>query len=202
MSSGSLSRHRSVITPHQRAARYGHSGGVLWFTGLSGSGKSTLAYGLEHRLFERGYGVYVLDGDNVRGGLNADLGFTREGRQENLRRVGEVANLFAKAGMIVISALISPYREDRDRARRASEMPFHEVWINASLDVCEARDPKGLYQKARRGDLANFTGVSAPYEPPEAPELVVPSGAESIETCLALLESYVDRHFRGESPRA
>ena len=197
MSGSNLQRQRSFISAEQRACNNKHTGGVLWFTGLPGSGKSTLAYALERHLFEKDYQAFVLDGDNVRSGLNEDLGFSREGREENLRRVGEVANLFATAGFVVISALISPYKAVRARARAASTMPFHEVYISASLEVCEARDPKGHYARARAGDLPDFTGVSSPYEPPEAPNLSVPSGTESVDACVALLEDYVDRHFRG-----
>lgn len=196
MGTGDLRGQRSLVSSEARAARAGHTGGVLWFTGLPGSGKSTLAYGLEQRLFEQGYGVYVLDGDNVRMALNADLGFTRAERRENLRRVGEVANLFAKAGFIVIAAFISPYGEMRTVAREASELPFHEFWISAGVEVCEARDPKGHYARARAGDLPDFTGVSAPYEAPETPQLTVPSGSASVEECLRLMEDYVARHFR------
>ncbi len=202
MHAKNLQGQRSFISAEHRTCKNGHEGGVLWFTGLPGSGKSTLAYALERRLFEKGYQVFVLDGDNVRTGLNEDLGFSPEGREENLRRVGEVANLFALAGFVVVSALISPYKAVRTRARAASTMPFHEVHIGAALEVCEARDPKGHYARARAGDLPDFTGVSAPYEAPEAPDLLVPSGTDTVEACLDLLESYVERHFRAAAPRA
>ncbi|HEX6142703.1 MAG TPA: adenylyl-sulfate kinase [Geminicoccaceae bacterium] len=187
-----------------RTGRSGHKGGVLWFTGLSGAGKSTLALALEARLFAKGYEVYVLDGDNVRGGLNANLGFSPEDRAENIRRVGEVAALFADAGMIVISSFISPYRADRERARHAVErlasngeggLSFHEIHIKASLAVCEQRDPKGLYQKARAGKIAEFTGISSPYEPPEVPDLVVRTDLMDVEECLHDLVAYVEQHF-------
>ncbi|HVO14562.1 MAG TPA: adenylyl-sulfate kinase [Alphaproteobacteria bacterium] len=183
------------VTAEMRAARAGHAGGVLWFTGLSGAGKSTLAIELEQRLFAKGYQVYVLDGDNVRRGLNANLGFTPEDRAENIRRVGEVAALFADAGVIVISALISPYRSDRDRAREAAGKRFHEVYIKAGLAACETRDPKGLYKRARAGEIRDFTGVSAPYEPPSAPELVVDTEALSVDDAIARLVDYVESHF-------
>ncbi len=185
-----------AVTREARIARNGHRGGVLWFTGLSGAGKSTLALALERELFRKGYQVYVLDGDNIRSGLNADLGFSPEDRAENIRRVGEVAALFADAGMIAISAFISPYRADRERARRAAGEDFHEIHIHAPLEVCEARDPKGLYRRARAGEIPDFTGITSPYEPPENPELVVPTHELSFEECLALLVDYVERHFR------
>ncbi len=185
-----------AVTREARIARNGHRGGVLWFTGLSGAGKSTLALALERELFRKGYQVYVLDGDNIRGGLNADLGFSPEDRAENIRRVGEVAALFADAGMIAISAFISPYRADRERARRAAGEDFHEIHIHAPLEVCEARDPKGLYRRARAGEIPDFTGITSPYEPPENPELVVPTHELSFEECLALLVDYVEKHFR------
>ena len=190
-----------------RITRNGHRGGVLWFTGLSGSGKSTLAIEVEHRLFRKGYQIYVLDGDNVRAGLNANLGFSPDDRAENIRRVGEVAALFSDAGFIVISAFISPYRADRDRAREAAEAyevgRFHEVYIKADLETCEGRDPKGLYKRARAGEIADFTGISAPYEPPEATDLEVDTGAQSIAQSVQHIIDYIERHFalepRGET---
>lgn len=179
----------------RRAARNRHRPGVLWFTGLSGAGKSTLAMALERRLFDEGYQVYVLDGDNVRSGLNANLGFSPEDRAENIRRVGEVAALLADAGMIVISAFISPYRADRARAREAAGDGFHEVFIKADVATCESRDPKGLYKRARAGEIAEFTGVSAPYEEPADPELVVDTSGRGVEPCLDELVAYVKSHF-------
>jgi bifunctional enzyme CysN/CysC len=185
------------VTREARSARNGHRGGVLWFTGLSGAGKSTLALALERELFAKGYNVYVLDGDNVRGGLNANLGFSPEDRAENIRRVGEVAALFADAGTLVISSFISPYRSDRERARAAAPDAFHEIHVKASLEACEGRDPKGLYRRARKGEIAEFTGISSPYEPPEAPDLVVPTDELPVEECLALLTRYVGDRFQG-----
>jgi bifunctional enzyme CysN/CysC len=185
--------HR-VTAPH-RTERNGHCGGVLWFTGLSGSGKSTLAMAVEQRLFNKGYHVYVLDGDNVRGGLNANLGFSPEDRAENIRRVGEVAGLFADSGVICISAFISPYRADRERARAASKGGFHEIFIKAGLEACERRDPKGLYRKARAGEIADFTGISAPYEPPSQAELVVDTEVADIEDSVRQVVDYVERNF-------
>ena len=187
------------VSAQARAARNDHRGGVLWFTGLSGSGKSTLAIEVEQKLFRKGFQVYVLDGDNVRRGLNANLGFSPEDRAENIRRVGEVAALFADAGHVVISAFISPYISDRERARQATEAyddgAFHEVYIHAELEECERRDPKGLYKKARRGEIKDFTGISAPYEAPENPDLVIESGATEIDVCARRIVDYIVRNF-------
>ncbi len=183
------------ISAAHRTERNGHCGGVLWFTGLSGSGKSTLAMAVEQRLFNKGYHVYVLDGDNVRGGLNANLGFSPEDRAENIRRVGEVAGLFADSGVICITAFISPYRADRERARAAAKGGFHEIYIQAGLDACERRDPKGLYRKARAGKIADFTGISAPYEAPNRAELVVDTEAAEIEDSVSQIVDYVERNF-------
>jgi bifunctional enzyme CysN/CysC len=160
------------VTSRQRELRNGHRGCVLWLTGLSGSGKSTIATELERELFNLGRNVYVLDGDNMRHGLCSDLGFSHQDRTENIRRVGEMAKLFAEAGVICITAFISPYRADRDLVRRIMpEGRFIEVFVNAPLDVCEQRDPKGLYAKARAGEIKEFTGISAPYEAPQRPEI-------------------------------
>ncbi len=178
-----------------RAQRSGHAGGVLWMTGLSGSGKSTLSVELERQLFARGYHVVVLDGDNLRYGLNANLGFSPEDRSENIRRAGEVAALFAETGFIVVTAFISPYREDRARARAAAKENFHEIYISADLQVCEERDPKGLYVKARAGEISDFTGVSAPYEPPEKTEFEVDTGKLSVEDSVEALVNYVSVRF-------
>jgi len=183
------------VTLDARTARNGHQGAVLWFTGLSGAGKSTLALALEAELFARGYQVYVLDGDNVRGGLNANLGFSPDDRAENIRRVGEVANLFADAGFIVISSFISPYRSDRHRAREAAGERFHEIYVKAPLEICEERDPKGLYKRARSGEIRDFTGVSAPYEAPGDPQFVVDTAALSVEDGLAELLAYVKQRL-------
>ncbi len=183
------------ITPHQRALMNGHLGGVLWFTGLSGSGKSTLALELQQRLFAAGYHTYVLDGDNIRGGLNKDLGFSAQDRTENIRRVGEVAALFAQAGVIVITSFISPYNEDRERARATAAEYFNLIHIKASVETCEDRDTKGLYKKARAGKIADFTGISAPYEEPKDCDLVVDTAVLSIEESVALLMNYVQKQL-------
>lgn len=186
----------------ERWRQNGHSSGILWFTGLSGSGKTTLALNLERRLFERGWHACVLDGDNVRHGLSSDLGFSQHDREENIRRVGEVAKLFAQTGMLVITAFISPYQADRNQVRRIAGDMFHEVHIDASLETCEKRDPKGLYVKARQGLIPDFTGVSAPYEPPRSPELRISTQDNDIATCLSLLENYVDSTFTHEGIRS
>jgi bifunctional enzyme CysN/CysC len=170
----------------------GHLGGILWFTGLSGSGKSTLAMALERELFRKGIQVYALDGDAIRQGLNADLGFSPEDRSENIRRVAQVARLFAESGKIVITALISPTRADRAAARTIGGDFFHEIHIDADLAVCESRDIKGLYKKARAGLIPEFTGVSAPYEAPITPELTLATGRHPLETNLADLAAYVE----------
>ena len=179
-----------LVSRPERAARNGHAGAVIWLTGLSASGKSTLAMAVERRLFARGCFVYVLDGDNVRAGINKDLGFSAEDRAENIRRVAEVAALFADAGAIVVTAFISPFRKDRDAARAAAGSAFHEIYVNADLATCEARDPKGLYRRARSGEVKEFTGVTAPYEPPESPELVVDTSKHSIDECVEQLYAY------------
>jgi len=188
------------LTADSRAARNGHRGGVLWFTGLSGAGKSTLAMEVEQRLFAKGYQVYVLDGDNVRRGLNANLGFSPEDRTENIRRVGEAASLFADSGIICITAFISPYRVDRDRARASAPGRFHEIYIKADVETCERRDPKGLYKKARAGEIPQFTGISAPYEPPVAPDLVVDTAGETVGECVEQIIRYIEDSFTLEKP--
>ncbi len=190
------------VSHDMRVARNGHSGCVLWFTGLSGSGKSTLALALEQHLFAKGYQVYVLDGDNIRHGLNSNLSFSPEDRAENIRRVGEVAALFADAGFIVVTSFISPYRSDRDRAREAAlklGVAFHEIFIDADLEVCEARDPKGLYKKARAGEIKEFTGISAPYEEPLEPSLRVDNGRLSPDAALAEIVDFTQTMFRSSS---
>ena len=178
------------IDREARWCRQGHKSGVLWFTGLSGAGKSSLAVGLERILFDQDMRVFVLDGDNLRHGLNGDLGFSDADRQENIRRVTEVAEGLSGSGTIVITAFISPFRTDRDNARRVIGEQFHEVFIDAGLEICEARDPKGLYAKARAGEISNFTGISSPYEAPLNPELEVDTGAEDFDVCLERLRKY------------
>ncbi|MEO0034949.1 MAG: hypothetical protein RLZZ501_972 [Pseudomonadota bacterium] len=182
-----------TVDIHARALANGHRGGVVWLTGLSGAGKSTLAAEVERRLFLRGWQAKVLDGDALRLGLNADLGFAPADRAENIRRAGEVAHLLADAGMIVLAAFISPYRADRDRVRAINPEAFHEIHVATALDECERRDPKGLYVKARAGSIPDFTGITAPYEPPEAPELVIETAGRAIEDCVGDLLGYLDR---------
>lgn len=169
----------------------GHQSPVLWFTGLSGSGKSTLANAVESKLFELGYKTYVLDGDNVRLGLNKDLGFSDNDRKENIRRISEVANLFQDSGTLTLTAFISPFREDREIARNIIGENFIEIWVKASLETCEQRDPKGLYKKARLGEIKNFTGIDSPYEEPENPELVIDTDKTGIEESCDLIISYI-----------
>ena len=171
-----------AVSPSRHAKLLGHQPVTLWLTGLSGSGKSTLASALELRLTEDGHACYRLDGDNLRHGLNRDLGFSPEDRRENIRRAAEVARLMNDAGLVVITAFISPYREDRVVAREIiGAGRFVEVYLSASLATCERRDPKGLYARARRGELAGFTGIDAPYEVPQAADIVIDTGAVSVE---------------------
>lgn len=204
--------HTPSVTRAEREALNGHRGCVVWFTGLSGSGKSTVANAVDALLVARHVHSFLLDGDNIRHGLNASpallaaygdafaqrfgLGFSAEDRQENIRRIGAVAQLFAAAGIVTLTAFVSPYRRDRDAVRRQVEAEgapgdFIEVFVDAPLDVCEARDPKGLYQRARAGQLAEFTGVSAPYEPPLAPELVLPSSSQTPDALAQQVITYL-----------
>jgi bifunctional enzyme CysN/CysC len=182
---------RHLVRNDERTRRNGYRGSVVWFTGLPSSGKSTLSMAVERELFARGYFVYVLDGDNVRLGLNADLGFSRESRRENIRRVGEVAALFADAGAIVIASTVSPFAEDRATARAAAKGAFHEIYVKASVATCETRDRKGLYKRARAGEIPDFTGVSAPYEAPEKAELVVETDHTSIDESVQHIVHYL-----------
>ena len=179
--SKNITWQQASVTKEDREGLNGHKATVIWFTGLSGSGKSTLAQAVEKALFDKGCRTYVLDGDNVRHGLNKNLGFSPEDREENIRRIGEVANLLVQAGVIALAAFISPYRADRGKARQAAGGEFVEVFLKCDLSICEERDTKGLYKKARAGEIKEFTGVSAPYEEPNEPELVVDTGKESIE---------------------
>lgn len=187
--------HKSLIRHADRAARLGQQGGTVWLTGLPASGKSTTAFALEYALVSMGYFSYVLDGDNVRHRLNKDLAFSAKDRKENIRRIAEVARLFADAGLIVITSFISPYREERDFVRRIhkdSGFSFFEIFIDTPLDVCEARDPKGQYAKARRGELKGFTGVDDPYEPPLEPDLVVKTAESTPEEVVGQILECLD----------
>ena len=178
--------HAASVDRQARASPRGHSSSILWFTGLSGSGKSTLATAVNAALFERGLATYVLDGDNIRHGLCKALGFSDADREENIRRIGEVAKLFLDAGVIVLTAFVSPFRADRDKARAlVADGDFLEIHCAADLAVCESRDPKGLYAKARAGQIKEFTGISSPYEAPEKPELCLDTGAQNLEQCVA-----------------
>lgn len=183
--------HKTKIGADERAARNGHKGAVIWLTGLSGSGKSTVATELENELFHHGVNTYVLDGDNVRHGLCGDLGFTPKDRTENIRRVGEVAHIMSDAGLVVITTFISPYREDRERVRKIVEGDFVEVYVKCPLDVCEARDPKGLYKKAKAGEIKDFTGLSAPYEEPLKPEILLETDKHSVAECVTAIIDYL-----------
>lgn len=180
--------HPVSISRTEHQVRNGHPAAVIWFTGLSGSGKSTLAHALEKWLFDHGCQTCVLDGDNIRHGLCSDLDFSDDGRKENIRRIGEVAKLMTESGLIAITAFISPFREDRERVR--AMMPhgdFLEIYLSCSLDVCESRDVKGLYRRARAGEIPFYTGISSPFEPPERPELVLDTANQTVEECLDLL---------------
>lgn len=180
--------HEGHVSREEREALLKQKGALLWFTGLSGSGKSTLAYTLEHALVQRGHLAYVLDGDNIRHGLNKNLGFSAEDRCENIRRIGEVGALFVDAGIIAMTAFISPYRADRRTARETiGPDSFFEVFCDTPMDVCEERDPKGLYKKARAGELKGFTGVDDPYEAPENPEVVIDTSKVSPQEAAVML---------------
>ena len=182
--------HDGTVTREERQAVLKQKGATVWFTGLSASGKSTIAGELERRLFDDGHLVYWLDGDNVRTGINADLGFSAEDRTENIRRIAEAARLFNDAGLLVVAAFISPSSVDRMNACKViGDDRFYEVYLDAPLEVCEARDPKGLYRKARQGVIPEFTGVSAPYEAPEAPALTLNTATKSINECVEALMS-------------
>jgi adenylyl-sulfate kinase len=186
--------HPGHISREERERLLGQLGMVVWMTGLSGSGKSTIARAFEARLCAEGRLAYVLDGDNLRHGLNANLGFSDQDREENVRRTGEVAALFADAGLIVIAALISPFRRDRERVRATvGNERFVEVFVDVPLALCESRDPKGLYAAARAGRIAEFTGIHSPYEPPEAPALILNAAERDVDGCVALLHAELIR---------
>ena len=188
--------HEQNVTTADLEKLHGHKGCTVWFTGLSGSGKSTLANAVAAALYERGVSTYVLDGDNVRHGLNKNLGFSAEDREENIRRIGEVAKLFTAAAVVNLTAFISPYRADRDKARALQPESFVEVYCDPGLEICEKRDPKGLYKKARAGEIKGFTGVDDPYEAPESPEVTVDTGELSVEQCAAnVIEALTAKGF-------
>jgi adenylylsulfate kinase len=183
--------HHATVTRQRRADLNQHQSTVLWFTGLSGAGKSTLAHALEERLYQMSFHTFVLDGDNVRHNLCKDLGFSAEARVENIRRVAEVAKLFVEAGVIVLTAFISPFAEDRTKARQLLGDDFIEIYCDCSLEICEQRDVKGLYRRARAGEVKDFTGISSPYEIPEQPDLRVNTGTQDLETCVAQVLKYL-----------
>ena len=190
--------HQATVTRARREQKNGHSGGLFWFTGLSGAGKSTLAHAVEEQLYQKGFNTYVLDGDNVRHGLCADLGFSDDDRKENIRRISHLANLFVQAGIIVLTAFISPFRADRENARKIAGVDFHEIYCNCSLEVCEQRDVKGLYKRARAGEIPHFTGISSPYEAPDHPELVTNTDT-NLETSIDEVYQYILRAVEKQS---
>jgi adenylylsulfate kinase len=193
--------HQGAVTREDREKLNGHRGATVWLTGLSGSGKSTIAVDLEKRLLERGVRAYILDGDNIRHGLNKNLGFSPEDRTENIRRIGEVAKLFTDAGLVVLTAFISPYRADRDQVRKImKDGDFIEVLVDAPVEVCEQRDVKGLYKKARAGEIKEFTGISAPYEAPEKPEMRIDTTGQSVEASAQQILAHLER--QGIVPKA
>jgi len=192
--SENITWHHSFISKDDRERLLGQKGVTLWFTGLPQSGKSTLATEVEKRLFEMGHITYILDGDNIRHGLNKNLGFSPEDREENIRRIGEVANLFRQAGIINMTAFISPYRADRQNARSlANQGEFIEVFCKCALEVCEKRDTKGLYKKARAGEIPEYTGISAPYEDPENPEIILQTDKESVKESVQKVIAYLEQ---------
>ncbi len=184
--------HQGMVSQFNRQQQAGHKSVILWFTGLSGAGKSTIAHAVEKALFDMGCRTFVFDGDNVRHGLCADLGFSANDRQENIRRIGEMSKLFLEAGVIALTAFISPFQQDRDRVRKlVNHDEFIEIYCKASLSVCEKRDIKGLYAKARSGEISDFTGISSPYEPPLKAELELDTGLESVEQCVDQVITYL-----------
>jgi adenylylsulfate kinase len=186
--------HHATVTRKRREELNDHKSAVLWFTGLSGAGKSTLAHALEEELHQRGCRTFVFDGDNVRHGLNSNLGFSREDRKENIRRIGEMCKLFIEAGVIALTAFISPYSKDRDMVRQmVDDGDFIEIFCDCNIDICERRDVKGLYTRARKGEIINFTGISAPYEKPINPEIMIDTGNTSLETCVNILLKYLEK---------
>jgi adenylylsulfate kinase len=194
MKSPNVIYHQASVTRERRNQSNNHQSVVLWFTGLSGSGKSTLAHVLEEKLFNKGCKTLVLDGDNVRHGLNSNLDFSDDGRKENIRRIGEVAKLMLESGLIVMTAFISPFREDRVAVRNLiSNSDFIEIYCKASLETCEARDVKGLYKRARAGEIKNYTGIDSPYEAPENPELIIDTDKETLDESVSKIYSFLER---------
>ena len=195
MKSSNIIYHQASVTRQRRNKLNNHRSIVLWFTGLSGSGKSTLAHALEEKLFQKGCRTFVLDGDNVRHGLNSNLGFSEEGRTENIRRISEVSKLMLESGLIVMTAFISPFSKDRNEARNLiSNDDFIEIYCKASLEVCEARDVKGLYKLARAGEIKNYTGVDSPYEEPENPELTINTDRQTLDNSVSKILSFLEQN--------
>jgi adenylylsulfate kinase len=189
-----LIRYNGSTTRRNRNILNQHGSGLLWFTGFSGAGKSTIAHGVEKELFNRGIRSYVLDGDNVRHGISSDLGFSRKDRRENIRRIVEVSKLFVDAGLIVLASFISPYKEDREFIRKEFQGDnFYEIYIKCSIEECQRRDPKEMYRKARQGIIANYTGISAPYEEPESPDLTIDTESMDIGQSIQIVLQFVDR---------
>ena len=190
-----ITYHEGHVTRAERNSLLGQKGCTIWFTGLSACGKSTIAVALEQVLTQKKHAAYVLDGDNIRFGLNKNLGFSAADREENIRRIGEVAKLFADSGIITVASFISPYKKDRDAARKVhadAGLGFIECHVNTPIEICEQRDPKGLYKKARAGEIKGFTGIDDPYEAPDNPELIVPAGQQSVADCVAQVYNYLD----------
>ncbi|MGE7760013.1 adenylyl-sulfate kinase [Peribacillus sp. NPDC097895] len=187
-----IHQHSFSITKELRQALHGHKSYILWFTGLSGSGKSTIANMVESRLHDMGISTYILDGDNLRNGLNEDLGFSSDDRKENIRRIGEVSKIFVDGGIVVLATFISPYASDRENVRKKVQKDeFIEIYVKCPIEACEKRDPKGLYKKARIGEITHFTGVSAPYEEPENPEILIETSQYTIEECVQQVMNYL-----------
>jgi len=187
--------HNATVTRERREQLNGHRGGLFWFTGLSGAGKSTLAHSVEEMLYQNGYRTYVLDGDNVRHGLCADLSFSDDDRRENIRRVGHMSMLYVEAGIVVLTAFISPFRADRENVRKIAGADFHEIYCKCSLEVCEDRDVKGLYKRARAGEIPDFTGISSPYEEPEFAELTVDTESH-LQDCSTEVYDYITESIK------
>lgn len=194
MKTSTIPAEPQKISRSQREAHFQQTGTILWFTGLSGSGKTTLSIALEQTLFQRNVLVTILDGDQVRSGLNQDLGFSAKDRKENIRRIGEVAKLLANQAFLVVVAFISPFRQDRDLIRQSvADGRFIEVFIDCPLQVCEERDTKGLYKKARNGEISDFTGISSPYEPPISPDIHIKTAEHSVEECVGQMVEFLER---------
>ena len=191
-----ITKVQHQISLNARIIKNKHKAGVVWLTGLSASGKSTIAFTVEKLLYEKNYQIYALDGDNLRHGLNTDLGFSQQDREENIRRVSEVSALMSRAGFIVISSFISPFEKDRDNARKICKQAFYEIFIDANLETCEKRDPRKLYAKARKGIIKNFTGIDSPYEKPKKPDLVIKNNHNNQDESIKILENFIEEKFK------